>query len=546
MPPQTGGRYGLMNIPYPAGTLSARYASLADRDVFDRSTWAVKKLTADAANAGWWEWDVDALGLADGSYEYEFLMDGDATKFVADPYADEITRFDGYRGVFHVAGGVRVRPGFRWDAVVEAGAGLAQNNKIVIYEMPLKWMTAALDNPLVDLGTFEETVFEHLDAIAATGVNCIELLPIEDSPQTLDWGYGTRFYYAPDFDMGGPVELKFFIQSCHARGIRVLLDVVMAFFHPACPLKQLAPEWFADTTSTTRNNFGNVLFEFNAPAYGNYMAAQEFLCQMAEFWVNEYHADGFRIDDFQDIANWSFVQTFHDRAWAASLALFPAKPFLVVAEDSSREFAITSAATWDGKKVVDGIWNFGFQQELRLLATGSMGTSPGQATRTERVEHFMSNQGVWNGYNGAFDAGYADMTCAVNYVTSHDVANAPRMMNVILGPLLVERELGDGSVASVAAAVDATRNTAMPAAVADAMGQVFGVFALILTSVGIPMFLAGDEFGDVHDTDYDAVDPKQLGPGAVGAADDGEWGGVPGAGGCAGEAADQSCGAGAG
>jgi hypothetical protein len=30
-----------------------------------------------------------------------------------------------------------------------------------------------------------------------------------------------------------------------------------------------------------------------------------------------------------------------------------------------------------------------------------------------------------------------------------------------------------------------------------------------MTSVGIPMFLAGEEFGDVHDTDYNAVDPKQ-------------------------------------
>ncbi len=36
------------------------------------------------------------------------------------------------------------------------------------------------------------------------------------------------------------------------------------------------------------------------------------------------------------------------------------------------------------------------------------------------------------------------------------------------------------------------------------------------------MFLAGEEFGDVHDTDYNATDPKQQDPCAV---DEGELSG---------------------
>ena len=83
------------------------------------------------------------------------------------------------------------------------------------------------EEPLVELGTFDKVIFEHLDDLAGMGINCIELLPIEDSPQTLNWGYGTRFFFAPDYDIGTPVDAKFFVKQCHLRGIRVFLDIVM-------------------------------------------------------------------------------------------------------------------------------------------------------------------------------------------------------------------------------------------------------------------------------------------------------------------------------
>jgi hypothetical protein len=70
--------------------------------------------------------------------------------------------------------------------------------------------------------------------------------------------------------------------------------------------------------------------------------------------------------------------------------------------------------------VVDGIWNFGFQQEIRLLGTGALNTTWGQASRSARVQHFISKNGTWNGYTQAFDPGYADLACAVNYATSRD------------------------------------------------------------------------------------------------------------------------------
>ena len=515
MPPQPTGRYGLIRIPAPAvSSLAIRFSSLANRDQFDPPGWPSFPLTKSGDYPGWWEFDLDVQGLADGAYEYEFVQDGDATKVRNDPYADEITRFGYYRGLFHIAGGKRFSRNFRWDPVAEAGGALAPNNKIVIYEMPLKWMNSASDNPLVDLGTFDEVIFERLNSLQALNINCIELLPIEDTSQTLDWGYGTRFYFAPDYDMGGPVDAKFFIKTCHAMGMRVILDVVMAFFSPTCPLTDLASQWFmAPPDENGRNGWGQNLFEYNAPAYGTYYAAREFLCQMAEFWVDQYHVDGFRIDDFPDIANWDLVPGVSRSRDGCEQCCLLRQTFSC--DRGKHEPPIRhdgSLGNPNGRKVVDAIWNFGFQQEIRSLATGTLTTAPGEASRTQRVQHFISKDGTWNGWTHGFDAGYADLACAVNYATSHDVQGAPRMMNVILGPILQSLGLGDGGVDNVKAFVDETQGATGTGIVNIALDRIFGVFALIMTSVGMPMFLAGEEFGDVHDTDYNATDPKQQDP----------------------------------
>jgi len=103
----------------------------------------------------------------------------------------------------------------------------------------------------------------------------------------------------------------------------------------------------------------------------------------------------------------------------------------------------------------------------------------------------------------------------VDYITSHDVADAPRLVNIILGPMLQAAGLGDGGVQNVRWAVDTadtSSNPAQQAAVQAALRQAFGAFAILMTSVGMPMWLAGEEFGDVHDTDYVDVNEKQQDP----------------------------------
>jgi len=78
------------------------------------------------------------------------------------------------------------------------------------------------------------------------------------------------------------------------------------------------------------------------------------------------------------------------------------------------------------------------------------------------VQHLISNQGVWNDWNKAFGPGYADTARSVYYITSYDLADGPRLMNIILGPVLESLGLGDGGVQNVRDSVDGASTSSNP------------------------------------------------------------------------------------
>jgi alpha-glucosidase len=70
-------------------------------------------------------------------------------------------------------------------------------------------------------------VLAKLDYIAALGVDAIWLSPIHPSPNR-DWGYDIADYLGVQPDYGSLDDLKALIDAAHARGIKVLLDEVLA------------------------------------------------------------------------------------------------------------------------------------------------------------------------------------------------------------------------------------------------------------------------------------------------------------------------------
>lgn len=115
-----------MRIPAPsANTLELRIANLKHRDHFGER-WQYQLM--HRVGNGFWEVDIATLGLEDGTYEYEFVMNSDGGKPIADPYAKEITRFGGYRALLHIKNGQEWTTPFDWSDELPQDVRLAENN----------------------------------------------------------------------------------------------------------------------------------------------------------------------------------------------------------------------------------------------------------------------------------------------------------------------------------------------------------------------------------------------------------------------------------
>lgn len=92
-------------------------------------------------------------------------------------------------------------------------------------------------------------VIERLDYLESLGVTAIWLNPIFDSP-FWDAGYDVRDYFKIAERYGTEEDLKRLFQEAHARGIKVLLDLVAGHTSLEC-------EWFRKSSEFEKNRFSN-------------------------------------------------------------------------------------------------------------------------------------------------------------------------------------------------------------------------------------------------------------------------------------------------
>jgi len=94
-----------LGIPAPsAQAVWMRCNPYPRQGTFDPESWPYFPLTAKGD--GWWLLDIPACGLADGDYEYEFkvVFPNRTPVSAADPFAEELVKFGGYRGLRHRRG----------------------------------------------------------------------------------------------------------------------------------------------------------------------------------------------------------------------------------------------------------------------------------------------------------------------------------------------------------------------------------------------------------------------------------------------------------
>lgn len=124
-----------------------------------------------------------------------------------------------------------------------AGLGTLSAFTIDNNAQPFAWTDAGFTVPEVDdMVVYElnvrefnrdfEGVIDQLDYLSELGVNALELMPITNVKEDVEWGYTPLGYFAPDDRLGGPIGMKRLVDTCHHRGVAVLLDAVYAHAHP--------------------------------------------------------------------------------------------------------------------------------------------------------------------------------------------------------------------------------------------------------------------------------------------------------------------------
>ena len=128
-----------------------------------------------------------------------------------------------------------------------------------------------------------------------TGYTHVEFHPVMEYLDQNSGGYSTSSYFALTNRFGTPADFRALVEELHQEGIGVILDWTPAQF----PRFDAGLEKFD----------GTPLYEVQDPAmavhpmWGRCFIIMEalwlriFLLSNAFFWLDEFHVDGFRLDD---------------------------------------------------------------------------------------------------------------------------------------------------------------------------------------------------------------------------------------------------------
>ena len=244
----------------------------------------------------WW---VQLNGLTPGQeYAYQYLIDGSLR--VADPFTEKVLDPSNDRSIPAIT-----YPGLRYPTGQTGIMATLQTN-----QPAYQWQTTNFIRPVkTNLMVYElhvrdfiarhdyQTLKDTLNYIKRLGINCIEIMPVNEFEGNDGWGYNPSFYFAPDKYYGTKNALKALIDEAHRRGMAVVLDMVLNHSFGQSPMVQM----YADGGGPTTDNpwFNRVATHpYNVGNDFNHESAftRAFSKNVMDFWVNEYRVDGYRFD----------------------------------------------------------------------------------------------------------------------------------------------------------------------------------------------------------------------------------------------------------
>lgn len=257
---------------------------------------------------------VDLNNLIPGEeYAYQYVIDGSI--YVADPYTDKVldpwndsyisnetypnlkpypTNAKGIVSVLQTG-----QTPYDWKATKFVRP---QRDNLIIYEMHLRDFTSSGDY---------KGALEKLNYLETLGVNAIELMPINEFEGNDSWGYNPSFYFAVDKAYGSKNDLKLFIDECHARGIAVIIDMVLNHSFGQSPLLHLYQNELGKPTILNpwynqEHNFANKDAQWGVDFNHESEYTRTFVDRVNKYWIEEFKIDGIRYDFTKGFTNTHF------------------------------------------------------------------------------------------------------------------------------------------------------------------------------------------------------------------------------------------------
>ncbi|MFF1484092.1 glycogen debranching protein [Streptomyces sp. NPDC058319] len=376
-------------------------------------------------------------------------------------------------------------------------------DELVVYETHVRGYTRDPSSGVAHPGTYRG-LQEKIPHLRQLGVNCVELLPVCEfdetdntyvSPATGEplrnlWGYNTVAFYAPkaayatDQTPGAPArELKDLVKALHRAGIEVILDVV--FNHtaegdrrgPTLSFRALDEAGFYLLDDEDR--YVNLTATGNT-VNCNHPRTRAFVLDCLRYWATEYRVDGFRFDMASILARGTDGTLLANPPLPEAIAHDPVLAhckLIAEATDAAGSYQVGTFPhhhRW-------GEWNMRYRDAVRRLLLGRPGSVAEFATRLVGSPDLYPGRGA---------------TPSLNYITCHDGLTLADWTAYDHRHNEANGEGGQDGIPD-----EDSWNCGHEGPTDDprvlALRDRLATTALLLlgASQGVPMLLAGDEFG---------------------------------------------------
>jgi glycosidase len=190
----------------------------------------------------------------------------------------------------------------------------------VIYEVNVRQYTPE--------GTFA-AFSKHIDRLSELGIKILWFMPINPIGEvarkgTLGSYYSVKDYYSVNREFGTAEDFKAVVDSCHAKGMKVILDWVANHTSRDAVWTTQHPDWYVHAGDSLA-----VAADWNDTAKLDYSndSLQNAMIDAMKYWITNCGIDGFRCDVAGEVPT-----KFWDKATKALRAVKPDIFFLAEAE----------------------------------------------------------------------------------------------------------------------------------------------------------------------------------------------------------------------